>query len=364
MDIDAFVAANQDAWLRLQQLTRQARRITSITPDQLDELTSLYQSCGANLAHARVRYSGDPMLINRLTLLVGDTYSVLYGQRTPEVRRAAARFATVTFPAAVVSLRRFILAASLLTFVPWAGFQIWLSVSPRAFELIAPEAAREAYINQDFESYYSSQPAQNFATQVFLNNVRVAFVAFAAGILVCVVTAGVLAYNGANGGIAGGMFTHVGEGGTFWGLILPHGLLELSAVVVAGAAGLRIGWTLIDPGDRPRLAALAIESRRAGNVLVGLIAAFLLAAMVEGFVTGRPWPTPVRVGIGVVVFLAFWGWTIVYGLRHDADADMADTDMTDTDMTDTDMADADMTEGADGAAMVPAHNLPAAFNSR
>ncbi|MEK7422783.1 MAG: stage II sporulation protein M [Actinomycetota bacterium] len=324
MDIDAFVASNQAAWLRLQQLTKRARRIRSLSPDEVDELTKLYETCGAHLAHARVRYAGDTMLINRLTLLVGDTHSVLYGQRTPEVRRAVTEFAAVSFPAAVVSLRRFILAASLLTFVPWAVFQVWLSVSPRAFDLIAPEAAREAYINQDFASYYSSQPAQNFATQVFLNNVRVAFVAFAAGILVCVVTAGVLAYNGANGGIAGGMFTHVGQGGTFWGLILPHGLLELSAVVVAGAAGLRIGWTLIDPGDHPRLTALADESRRAGNVLVGLIAAFLLAAVVEGFVTGRPWPTAVRVGIGVVVFAAFWGWTIAYGVRARDDFDETD----------------------------------------
>lgn len=317
MDIDAFVAANQHDWQRLRELTKQTRRIRSISPADLDELTSLYERCGAQLAHARVRYAGDPMLVSQLTLLVGDTHSVLYGQRTTEVRRTVATFATRTFPAAVVSLRRFILAAAVLTLVPWAGFQVWLSVSPRAFELIAPEAAREAYINQDFAGYYSSQPAQNFATQVFLNNVRVAFVAFAAGVLLCVVTAAVLAVNGANGGVAGGMFTHVGEGGTFWGLILPHGLLEISAVIVAGAAGLRIGWTVIDPGDRTRLSALADESRRAGNVLVGLIMAFLLAAIVEGFVTGRPWPTAVRVGIGVVVFLAFWGWTIVYGIRGD-----------------------------------------------
>ena len=314
MDIDAFVAANQASWSRLEILTRRARRIRRTTPVEVDELVELYQRCGAHLADARVRYAADSMLVNRLTLLVGDAHGVLYGQRETEVRRTASRFATVTFPTAVVSLRWFVLASATLTFVPWAVFQIWLSVSPRAFELIAPDAVKEAYIAQDFESYYSSQPAQNFATQVFLNNVRVAFLAFAAGILLCIVTAAILAYNGANGGIAGGMFTHVGQGDKFWGLILPHGLLELSAVVVAGAAGLRIGWTVIDPGARTRVAALAIESRRAGNVLIGLIAAFLLAALVEGFVTGQPWSTPVRVGIGVIVFSAFWGWTIAFGI--------------------------------------------------
>ena len=317
MDIDAFVAANQDSWARLEALTAQARRLKRTTQADLDELADLYQRCGAQLAHARVRYAADAMIVNRLTLMVGDAHGVLYGQRTTEVRRTVGRFATATFPRAVLSLRWFVLAAALLTFVPWAVFHIWLAVSPKAFALIAPDAVKQAYIDQDFESYYSSQPAQNFATQVFLNNVRVAMLAFAAGILVCVVTAALLAYNGAQGGMAGGMFTHVGESGRFWGLILPHGLLELSAVVVAGAAGLRIGWTVIDPGDRRRLDALAIESRRAGNVLVGLIAAFLLAALVEWFVTGRPWSTWVRVGIGVAVFSLFWGWTIVLGLRTD-----------------------------------------------
>jgi uncharacterized membrane protein SpoIIM required for sporulation len=92
-------------------------------------------------------------------------------------------------------------------------------------------------------------------------------------------------------------------------------MLEISAVIVAGAAGLRIGWAIIDPGDRSRINALTEEARRAGSVLIGLIIAFLLAALVEGFVTGRPWPTSLRIGIGVLVFVLFWGWTIRFALR-------------------------------------------------
>jgi uncharacterized membrane protein SpoIIM required for sporulation len=339
MDIDAFVAAHQTAWERLDVLTASARTgrgLRKLSADEIDELVLLYQRCGTHLATARVRYGGDRMLIDRLTLLIGDAHAVLYGQRQVELRRSVAVFATRTFPAAVWSLRTYIAVAAALTFIPWAIFQIWLSVSPRAFDLIAPDAVKQAYIERDFADYYSSQPAQNFATQVFLNNVRVAFLAFAAGILLCVVTAAILAVNGASVGIAGGMFTHVGQAGVFWGLILPHGLLEISAVVVAGAAGMRIGWTIIAPGDRRRIDALRIESRRAGNVLVGLVAAFLLAALVEAFVTGQPWPTSLRVGIGVVVFTAFWGWTFAYGWRtrddegYDLDHDLeSDTESDD-----------------------------------
>jgi uncharacterized membrane protein SpoIIM required for sporulation len=315
VDIDAFVAANQGAWWRLQQLTERARKLTQVTPDELDEMVHLYQRSGANLANARVEYAADSALVNRLTLLVSDAHGVLYGQRDTEVQRGIVQFATVTFPAAIWSLRRYILVAAVLTFLPWAVFQVWLSVSPKAFDVAAPDGAGQQYINQDFEDYYSNQPSQNFATEVFLNNIRVGFLAFAAGVLLCVVTAALLAWNGANGGMAGGLFTHAGQADKFWGLILPHGMLELSAVIVAGAAGLRIGWAIIDPGDRPRINALTDEARRAGSVLVGLVVAFLLAATVEGFVTGKPWPTLLRVGIGVFVFLLFWGWTLVYAWR-------------------------------------------------
>lgn len=315
MDIDAFVAAHQGAWWRLHELTDRARTLRQVTPDELDEMVHLYQRSGANLANARVEYAADSALVNRLTLLVSDAHGVLYGQRDTEVQRGIVQFATVTFPAAIYSLRKYILAAALLTFVPWAVFQIWLSVSPTAFDVAAPDGAGEQYINQDFEDYYSNQPSQNFATEVFFNNIRVGFLAFAAGVLFCVVTAALLAWNGANGGMAGGLFTHAGQADKFWGLILPHGMLELSAVIVAGAAGLRIGWAIIDPGDRPRRNALTDEARRSGSVLVGLVVAFLLAAMVEGFVTGKPWPTSVRVGIGIFVFVLFWGWTIVYAVR-------------------------------------------------
>lgn len=324
MDIDAFVVRNQGAWFRLGQLTDQARKPRTLDADQLDELVHLYQRTSAHLADARVTYAGDQALVSRLTLLVTDAHTVLYSQRDLELRRSLREFATVTFPAAVWRIRWFVLASLLLTAIPWAVLNIWLAVSPRAVNTTGPAAVRDQYIHGDFVDYYRSDSASAFANQVFWNNVRVAILAFALGILLCVGTALLLAYNGASVGIAGGLFTNVGEWQKFWGLILPHGLLELSAVIVAGAAGLRIGWTVIDPGDRPRTLALGEEGRRAGTVLMGLVVAFLLAAMIEGFVTGRPWPTSVRLGIGIAVFVLFWGWTIAFGLEQSR-ADRAGT---------------------------------------
>jgi uncharacterized membrane protein SpoIIM required for sporulation len=311
MDIDRFLALHSPAWDRLGELTDKARRPNGANAAELDELVVLYQRTSANLSTARASYR-DPALQQRLTQIIASAHAVIHGTRVGSWR-SVGRFFTLTFPGAVWSARRFIVVAALVTFLPTIALATWMSNSDRALEASAPAAVREAYLQSDFEEYYSSEPAGQFATEVFVNNVQVSIVAFAAGVLGCVVTALLLAYNGANLGFAAGLFISAGESAKFFGLIAPHGLLELSAVVVAGAAGLRLGWTVIDPGDRTRSEALAFEGRRSVTIVLGLIVAFAVAGLIEGFVTGSDLPTALRVGLGVAVFLAFWLYVIVQG---------------------------------------------------
>jgi uncharacterized membrane protein SpoIIM required for sporulation len=311
MDIDRYVAEHQATWARLDELNRKGRSVRRLSAAELDEIVSLYQRVSTHLSYVRT-YLPDPALVTRLTALVATANGIVYGRRSG-AWSSFSRFFSRSFPAAVWINRWFVLAAALLLLVPALVLGVWIASSPAAFEATAPAAVREAYINDDFESYYSSEPAAQFASEVFTNNVRVAILAFAAGVLFCVVTAYILVYNGASLGVVAGLFAAMGEQPKFWGLILPHGLLELSAVAVAGAAGLRLGWTVIDPGDRPRLPALAEEGRRAAVIVLGLVAAFLVAGLIEGFVTGRVANTALRVAIGVTAFAAFWTYVVAFG---------------------------------------------------
>jgi uncharacterized membrane protein SpoIIM required for sporulation len=218
-----------------------------------------------------------------------------------------------TFPGAVWSARRFIIVSALCTFLPAVAVAVWISHSDRALQASAPEAVRQAYVASQFRDYYTSAPAGQFATRVFFNNVLVSLEAFALGILACVFTVLVLVQNGLNIGFAAGLFVHAGRSAGFFGLIVPHGLLELSAVIVAGAAGLRLGWTVIAPGAATRSAAVAAEGKRSVVVVIGLVGGFGVAGFIEGFITGSSLPTALRVGIGVSVFTAFWAYVIVLG---------------------------------------------------
>ncbi|HUQ63728.1 MAG TPA: stage II sporulation protein M [Acidimicrobiales bacterium] len=312
MDVDQFLVTNQPSWARLDELVgRAGHGVGRLSPSELEELVRLYQRVSSHLSYARTYYY-DPALTDTLTRRVARANAVIYGTRS-RTWRAIVQFLVVTFPAAVWHSRRFVIASAALLFIPALALGVWIANSTEAVNATAPAEVRQALIEREFEDYYSSEPAAAFTSKVFTNNVQVAILAFAFGVCFCLPTAFLLIYNGANVGVAAGLFAAAGQQGKFWGLILPHGLLELTAVCIAGAAGLRLGWSLIDPGDRSRSTALAEEGRRAIVIVVGLIGAFAVAGTIEGFVTGSGLPTWLRVGIGVAVEVAFLAYIVTYG---------------------------------------------------
>ncbi|MBW3620457.1 MAG: stage II sporulation protein M [Actinobacteria bacterium] len=310
MDVDAFIRTNRPTWDRLDALLRDARR-GRLGASELDELVRLYLRASSHLSTARTVHR-DPALTAELAGLVGRAHGTVYGTRARSWR-ALGRFATTTFPAAVWHARRAVLASTLLFLASALVVGVWFARSDAAVEALAPPEVRQAYLDEDFEDYYSSEPAGQFAASVFTNNARVGVLAFAVGIAWCVPTAAVLVLNGANLGVAAGLFHAAGRAPHFWGLILPHGLLELTAVFIAGGAGLRLGWTLIAPGDRGRGEALAEEGRRVVVIVAGLVVVFLVAGLLEGFVTPSGLPTWARVGTGALVEVVFIAYLLVRG---------------------------------------------------
>lgn len=302
---------NRPVWDRLAQLTKRAGRgMKRLSPGETDELIRLYQRTSTHLSYARTNFR-DPGLVLRLSQLVASAGALVYGTR-PRTLRAAGRFFTDTFPAALWRIRWYVLVSFVLTFGPAVALGVWLPNSPAALEATASPAMRAAYIDEQSNHYYTDKPSAQFATEVFTNNVQVAIFAFAAGILLCLPTAFILLNNGANLGLAVGLFAAVGKLKLLFGLLIPHGLIELTSVVVAGAAGLCLGWTIIDPGDRRRRDALAEEGRRSIVLVMGTGCTLLVAGIIEGFVTGSKLPTALRVGIGVVVEVAFLLYVFIY----------------------------------------------------
>jgi uncharacterized membrane protein SpoIIM required for sporulation len=116
-------------------------------------------------------------------------------------------------------------------------------------------------------------------------------------------------------GIAAGVFAAAGKSDVFFSYILPHGLMELTAVFVACAAGLRVFWAMVSPGPRTRSRAVAEEGRSLITVALGLVLVLFVSGLVEGFITPSPLPVWAKISIGAGVLAAYWVYVLLWGRR-------------------------------------------------
>ena len=317
MDLDAFVSAHRDEWARLERLSKQRR----LTGAQADELIELYQRAATQLSVVRSA-APDPALTARLSTLVARGRSAATGSHDPAWRDVA-RFFTVVFPAALYRTRRWWAVVALASTVLAVAAGWWVAVNPAVQASVASPAEIRALVQNDFEAYYSQYAASSFAARVWTNNAWVAAQCIAFGVLGLPVLY-VVASNAVNVGLTGGLMAANDRLDLFFGLILPHGLLELTAVFVAAGTGLRLFWAWVDPGPRTRAQALGIEGRAAASVALGLVVVLAVSGVIEAFVTPSPLPTWARIGIGVLAELAFLTYVFTLGRRAVAAGDTGD----------------------------------------
>lgn len=306
IDLDAYVVAHAHEWARLEQLMRSRR----LTGPESDELVDRYQQVATHLSVIRTS-APDAEVVAYLSSLLGRARISMLGARVLSWR-AAGRFFTEQFPAALYRMRWWWLGCMAANIVVIAVLMWWLVDHPEVQQTLLSREETERYVNSDFENYYSENPAQDFAARVWLNNAWVAATCLALGITgIGVVLA--LLQNVFVLASAGALLTNHGRADLFWGLILPHGLLELTAVFVAGGVGLRMFWSWIEPGGISRSKSLAIAGRNMGTIALGLVAVLLVSGIIEGFVTPSPLPTWARIAIGVLAEIAFFLYVFVIG---------------------------------------------------
>ncbi|MFE1197490.1 stage II sporulation protein M [Streptomyces olivaceoviridis] len=312
MDLDVFVSVHRAEWDRLDALLGRRRRLTGA---EADELVVLYQRTATHLSLIQSS-APDPQLTGRLSRLVARARSTVAGTRRASWRDVA-RFLGQGFPAAVYRTRHWWVPTALVSTAISVLLGWWIGTHPEVQSSIAaPSQLRElTRPGGEYETYYSSHPAAAFAAQVWTNNAQAAAMCLVLGVFLGLPVLWILFQNMLNLGVGFGLMSSAGRLDTFLGLVLPHGLLELTAVFVAAGTGLRLGWTVIDPGPRTRRVALAEEGRAAVGMAIGLALVLFVSGAIEGFVTPSGLPTWARVGIGVAAELGFLAYVYVLGGR-------------------------------------------------
>jgi uncharacterized membrane protein SpoIIM required for sporulation len=310
MDVDAFVLAHRPTWDRLEALVKRRRRLTGA---EVDELVDLYQRVSTHLSMVRSA-STDSMLVGRLSGLVAQARSAVTGAHAP-LWREFIRFWTVSFPVVAYRSWRWWLGTAVAFFFVVVLVALWVSGNHEVQSSLKTPSEIDELVNHDFASYYSENPAGSFAAQVWLNNAWVAVQCIASAILLGIPIPWVLFLNAFNLGLNAAFMFDAGKADVFLGLLTPHGLLELTAVFLAGAIGMQLGWSVVSPGNRPRGQVLAERGRAVVAVAIGFFGVLLVSALIEALVTPSPLPTVVRIGIGVAAEIAFLAYVFHFGRK-------------------------------------------------
>jgi uncharacterized membrane protein SpoIIM required for sporulation len=319
MDLDAFRESRQSGWDRLDALS--TKRI--LDGADADELIDRYQRAASDLSSITSQIGGS---------LVGDRLSVTLTRARLRFTGAGGnlflaipRFFTFHLPAALYRLRWLTLVIAAGTAVIATAFAVWANADPRVIASFGDSAQLRQLADRAFTGYYSANPAASFAGQVWTNNASIAALCIVGGIT-GVYPLYVLVQNAMNVGIAGAVMFAYGKGDVFFQFIAPHGMLELTSVFVAAAAGLRIFWAWVAPGPRTRAQALAEDGRALVMVAVGLALSLFVSGVIEGFVTPSPLPWPIKAGIGALALAAFLGYMLIVGGRAARTGETGDLD--------------------------------------
>lgn len=322
MDLDAYTATHREDWDRLGRLA--AKR--HFTGPEADELIDRYQAGAAQLSAIRAT-AGQSVPGDRLSLLLSRARLRFTGAGTNPLSSIPAFF-VYALPAALYRIRWLCVWVTIAFIAVAVIYGVWALNTPGVLANFGSAEFRRQFAEEEFVNYYSEHGMAEFSALVWTNNAWIAAQCIAFGIL-GVYAPYVLFVNAQNLGYSGAlMFAH-DRGDVFFLYLAPHGQLELYAIFVAGAAGMRIFWSWVAPGARTRAQALAEDGRALFTVVVGLTLALLLSGVIEGFVTRQDWPWVIKIGIGTLalgVFLAYQWWLGGRAVRAGATGDLGEFD--------------------------------------
>jgi len=316
-DSRRFRAAREYEWRRLEDIltTAEKKSVKALEDEDLLALPILYRGALSSLSVAR-ETSLDLELVTYLEGLCARAYFFVYGVRTSPGSRLASFFAR-DWPLAVQSLwRETLVSLTLMLIGAAAGYFLVMGDPDWYSSFVPPELAggRDFSATTAFlEGTLYDSPGANglsfFATFLFTHNSQVAMLCFALGFAFGVPTLMLLIHNGAMLGAILALFGSRGLGAEMGGWLIIHGSTEMFAIILAGAAGFRIGWSVVFPGEETRLDAATKAGRTSALAMAGVVLMLALAGLLEGIGRQVILNDYTRYGIGIgmiVMWLAYF----------------------------------------------------------
>jgi uncharacterized membrane protein SpoIIM required for sporulation len=310
MDERSFIEQKRDSWQRLSQKIDRVRThgLRSLARAELEQIGAEYRAVVSDLSFVRGQGASSDLVVY-LNELAGRAHGVLYA--SPGAKLGGVwSFLVREFPALFRSTFRHTLVAALIFAAAWGGASYLVLTDPRVGDSLMPEkiSPKEARNSKT----PIPDPAQ-MSSFIMTNNIKVGILSFAGGITAGIITVFEMVQNGAVIGTIATITAPVMGQARFWSYILPHGIIELTAIFICGGAGLLIGSAMIAPGNMRRPDAIRIASPKALRLFAGTLPFFIVAAIIEGFITPSVLPVWSKLtfaaitAIGLVAYLGFAG---------------------------------------------------------
>ena len=313
-----FLETRRPAWDRIRELTTKAGRRGpgALSDEELHDLTRLYPAVAVDVAKARM-YGIDPATQRRINQLAIAAHGLLYRRRHTKLRKAVWRFFRSDYPRLFRRLWVYMALATAIFAASTVGAYVTVRARPSTAYLFVPEGLDVSgpadVTAEDVSERYRLMPKPTMASAITFNNISVAFYAFALGITAGLGTCYVLLINSM---MLGGFFGHFANHGlsyVCYSFLVPHGALEIFAILISAAAGLRLGLSLAVPGKFTRKASLKAGAREAVLLVLGTIPMFVIAGIVESFVTPSYLSGATKIVIGVSIWVTVLGYLLLVG---------------------------------------------------
>jgi uncharacterized membrane protein SpoIIM required for sporulation len=323
MNAATFLDTRAAAWDRLQALVTKcaAGGVRALTSEELHELTRLYPGVAVDAARARM-LKIDPATQQRINRLAIAAHGLLYRRPPVHISTAVWSFFSRDYPRLLRRMWPYAVFATLLFLVAGVGAFASVRLRPSTAYLLVPGRIdmpdhKRGLSPDDIAERFRKMPHPPMAAGIISNNVSVAFSVFALGITGGIGTCLLLFVNGVMLGALASHFANHGLSYPFWSFILPHGVLEIMAILIAAGAGLRMGFSLVAPGQLTRGASLRAGAREAVMLVLGTIPMFIVAGAVEGFITPSYLPGIVKIILGLALGCGALGYALTVGRGPD-----------------------------------------------
>lgn len=284
MELKSFIKQHRSDWERLEQSLRDlSKRKRLLTAERVEDFQLLYRKAVSHLSLSQTYFPEEDVTLY-LNDLVGRAHNLLYrGQATTSLAQLK-RFFGTTFVGLIIEQRRFILVAFLLFLIGAIGGFLAVITDPlHIYSVLPTEIAK--YVDPAQLGHYEVIDSAAISAQIMTNNIQVAILAFVGGITLGVFTVYLLIYNGIIIGALAALFWQSGKFYDFWAYIVPHGMIELTAIFIAGGSGLLMGYSILVPGPYSRAFQLKHQAERSVQLLLGTIPLFIVAGIIEGYIT-------------------------------------------------------------------------------